>query len=80
MQRVAEPAPEESGPGWLDPDTGLGRAARALADAVSGLLGGTDDADGDRAGGAAPEGRRSTGRTSWKEPWKAYSPFASLCT
>ncbi|MGY1715862.1 hypothetical protein ACI78R_15475 [Geodermatophilus sp. SYSU D01106] len=60
MQRVAEPAPEESGPGWLDPDTGLGRAARALADAVSGLLGGTDDADGDRAGGAAPEGRRST--------------------
>ncbi|WP_457026936.1 hypothetical protein [Geodermatophilus sp. SYSU D01119] len=64
MQRVEGPAPEETGAGWLDADTGLGRAARALADAVSGLLGGdTDaDADADRAPGATPpgEGRRST--------------------
>ncbi|MGY1670466.1 hypothetical protein [Geodermatophilus sp. SYSU D00710] len=52
VQRPADPGPPEDGPAWLDADTGLGRAARALADAVSGLLGGTDDDT------AAPDGSR----------------------
>ena len=51
VQRAADPGPaaDAAGPAWLDPDTGLGRAARALADAVTGLLGSDDtpDASGD---------------------------------
>ena len=53
----AGPSEDTSGAAWLDPDTGLGRAARALADAVSGLLGGADD---DPGGTASDGDRRST--------------------
>ncbi len=44
VQRPADPGPAEDAGTWPDPDTGLGRAARVLAEAVSGLLGGADDA------------------------------------
>jgi hypothetical protein len=58
VQRPAGPGPAADGP---DPDTGLGRAARALADAVAGLLGGEGDRAGGRAdGGAGDAPSRST--------------------
>jgi hypothetical protein len=57
VQRPAGHGPVADPPGttWLDPDTAPGRAARALADAVAGLLGLSDDG-GPADGGA----RRST--------------------
>jgi hypothetical protein len=57
VQRPSGPGPAAEAPGttWPDPDTGPGRAARALADAVAGLLGLGEDA-GPAAGGE----RRST--------------------
>jgi hypothetical protein len=51
VRRPAGPGPA-GGASRLDTDAPLGRAARALADAVAGLLGG----DGDRAGGRADGG------------------------
>jgi hypothetical protein len=56
VQRPAGAGPSTDAPGttWLDPDSGPGRAARALADAVAGLLGAGDDA------GQEPGARRST--------------------
>jgi hypothetical protein len=53
VQRPADAGRPGEDTTWPDTDTGLGRAARALADAVAGLLGGGED--------AAPDGaRRST--------------------
>jgi hypothetical protein len=60
VRRPADPGPPDGG-SRVDADAPLGRAARALADAVAGLLGGSEDRVGGRAGGGADDGApRST--------------------
>jgi hypothetical protein len=56
----AAPGPDRSGdgPAWLAEDSGLGRAARAVADAVSGLLSGSAD---EASPGERPDSGRSGG-------------------